>query len=755
MVSRRWIRAAVWAVSGAALPVGAVRAQSAPVSVAPARSEETSFDAAALVTQDLSALDRQLTRAPDSSQRTDGSLEKQREEAAQRLLSRDSPASHQYLLAALQTTTLSREVKAAVARAVADSPRPDPSFIPALIPLIGTDRALSDAAARALARFGDSSLARERLIAYAMDAHQPAALRIGVVRALGAMISRDVANALVSLVTDPKQGAAIQSAAADALGELTGEAIVKHDPAFWKQWQTANANKPDVVWRADILAANDARRAFGEQVQEKFANELKQILMEQYQRADPATKFALVMRLLDSAEPQTRALGVQTVMDAHDNARPYPAEAPKKLESLVGDSDPGVRLITAQAIQSLNDTDALQALLTQIPQETNIDVKVAQIGALMPMMRLAAVPELRQLLTDPSMRVAIAAVEALRKTAPLLTQNPALAQDVAGAVWNIGAQRKNEPDGIDFQAAAIELVGTLGDRAQARDLLALLNVNNDARIRIAALRALASLQDHGTSFQIAQWLNIEPDPAVRIEAIHALGATSNFEGASDTLFKFESPNTEPDKAVREQATLEFETLLPTRPTATNVAVLNRWVSDLQNDPIRRLPVLRALNDLLQQQSDWEDLALSRQNTGEVYLSQQVNDPARAAIQFKEALDYWQKRKIASEVTVQLSQQLMQAYLAAREYDKAADFAGKQIAMDPTMQSVLGPIIRDAAERLMKEGLNNKDPAKLADAVNLIDSALKVQPPLSGPNLADLRDFRQQIQQAAPNLLPKK
>ena len=101
-------------------------------------------------------------------------------------------------------------MKTAIARAIADAPAVNPIFIGPLLPLLGTDRPLSDAAARALARFPENAAARERLISFAQNAAQPPVMRIGAIRALGAVISRDVSDTLIALLSDPKQPAPIQ-----------------------------------------------------------------------------------------------------------------------------------------------------------------------------------------------------------------------------------------------------------------------------------------------------------------------------------------------------------------------------------------------------------------------------------------------------------------------------------------------------------------------------------------------------------------
>jgi HEAT repeat protein len=743
---KRWIRAAILLASSAALPKALVRAQVAPPLINPTGADAP-VDPATLADRNVAALDSQLIDdSPTSGQRDENANEQRREEAARRLLSRR--LGHENLLEALKK---SPNARLAIARAVAEDPQPDPAFIDPLLTLLGGDRALNDAAARAVARFANNPDKRAAnvlptLLDYAQRVDFPVNLRVGVIRALGGVVDKKVAIALVSLLADPKQNSAIQNAAGDALIEMTGLTANGHDSNQWLAWRAANDAKPDVAWRADVLAARDARDSRESRVQSDFANELKQILNEQYEQADKETKFAIVMRLLNSPDPKARVLGVQKVADAHDNANPFPLKAPERLINMIGDSDVNVRIAAARVIRSLNRIDALDAILAQLPQETDPDAKEAQVGALVPMKRLRALPALRQILNNPDepLKVVVAAVEAIRELGPAVqTQNLDLALQVAAELLKIGVQRAGEAGGIAFRASTIRAVGALHlhIRAVLLDLLRLLN-DPDERIRSAALNALGEIGDHDASFQIGQLLvqNNEPSPAVRIDALDALGRTSKFEDAADTLHKFMLPRDEPDKSVREKAWNAFQDKLG---DAKNIEVLNRWASEFQNEPEHRLPVLIALNKLLALDVRWEELAISRQNTGETYM--QLGDPAKAAIEFQTALDYWQKRPVANPVTAQLVRQLMESLLASRQYAAAAAFASRQIARDPTQQTILGPMLRDEVERLHDVAIHDNDPQKLNGALRLIDAVLKMQPPLVDRFSDDIRRFQQDIQ----------
>jgi HEAT repeat protein len=737
VASRRWISTAVLAAAIAAC--SSAPAQT-PASIPPAIAADVPVDPQTLVAADLGVLKHQL----DAPQPTtpEPAIEQQREEAAKRLLSRPSPGTTAFLLGILQRPTGSRDAKIAIARGLANADRPDPNFVTSLLPMLGGDKAQSDAAAAALGRFGDTPVVRDRLIALAQDPKQ-GNLRLAYIHALGGIVSRDVANVLVKIAGDINQGALIQNAAMDSLVELTGQAASGRDLDKWKQWQAANAGKADAAWRSDIVAARAARGAELERAQSSMIAEMQQILDESYDQAPLATKYTMLMRELNSSDPRVRAMGVQRFFSEKLNTKPLPPTGPKRIKEMVGDSNAAVRIAVAQAIKAENDVTALDAILTQLPQETNLDAKIAQIQALAAMKSLRAVPGLRQLLHDPSLAAAAEAVKALKALAdPLLKQNTALAHEVAEELWQMGQQRANEPGGAAFRAATIEAVGALRDKRLAKGLLGLLSLDNTEQIRSAALHGLASLGDRDTSFQISQWLSNEPSAAVRADAIAALGSTSTFELAADFLYHYMSPSTEPDPAVRDQAWRVFQSKLD---TAVNIPALQRWADEFKNDPPRRLLVLLKLNEKLQRDMQWEQLAENQQNTGETYMDPKIGDPAKAAIQFELALNYWQGKQAPAVATATLVPQALKALLAARDYDKATAFAAKQIARDPAQQTEIGPDLKNAVNQLHDDGLRANDGQKLRDGVKLAEDILKMQPPLVERSQDDVRSLMQEMQ----------
>ncbi|HWE97752.1 MAG TPA: HEAT repeat domain-containing protein [Tepidisphaeraceae bacterium] len=752
MASKRWFSTAALAASLAALPPRAAPAQQSPPPVSSAPEREVAPTPESLVSRDLEQLRNTLTRAAPATQPQDENrIQQQRDEAAGRLLSRPSPAARDAVLKILQDPASSSDTKLAIARAIQDTADPDPRLAAALLPMLGSKAALHDAAARALARFGDRPEVRQALVAFAQDAKQPAPLRVSVIRALANIVDRPVADALYALLTDPRQPVAVQTAAGDALALLAGQPHNGHDVQHWKQWHDANAAKVDVVWRADVLAARDAsaERVGREQSGEIAA--LQAILEEQYRRADQAGKFDLTNRLLTSSDARVRVMGVEKVQEALNNAAPIPVEVPARLRELIGDGDPAVRLVAAQAIGQLNDPGALDAVLTQLAQETVPEVKVTLVHALDRMGNVRALAQLRASLRDPSIKAATAAADALRNLASKVrAKDPDLAATIADELWTVGGVRAAESGGAEFRAACVEAIGQFRSRALAGKLLGLLDMSEPERVRGAALRALGDLGEPGTAFRISQWIDEETSADDRADAVEALGHTGAFAEVATTLYARMNPVQEQSDKVRERAWTVFQSLLPT----ASITSLNEWASKLKDDPFRQKMVLLALNDKLQRdylddklprsvrEQREQDLALSRQNTGAVYMK--VGDPAEAAALFIKAREYWQKKGEASQVTDQLAAQLLNAQLAARHFPEAAQFASDEIGADPSRQGIMGPNIRNYVENAVRDGQRLHDREKLKDAAKLIAETAKMKSPL-GPQYRDsLAEFKKEI-----------
>ena len=349
---------------------------------------------------------------------------------------------------------------------------------------------------------------------------------------------------------------------------------------------------------------------------------------------------------------------------------------------------------------------------------------------------------LTRLLHDPSTTVARYAAEALRALTPALFKgDKARAADMATQLWQVAMQRNQEPGGVELEAACIEALAPLRDQSLVLPLMRLLDPQEAARTRSAALHALGELGDPNTDDAIRNWLAQEP------EASAGLTRWTHWErpGASaptpTALYGIFGPrSSEPDKTVRERAWQVFQALLPSAPKQ----LLNNWAARLLKEPEQRISVLAELNRKLLQDRDLENLAISQENTGDTYLK--LRQPAQATAYFQKALEYYESQHVENQVTEHLVGELMSSYLSSRQYPEAAKFAQKMISANRSQQQTMGSMIVQATDALRDAAAQTPDGNDKADAMRLIDEALKMNPPLAASYQDDLRSIQKELQQ---------
>jgi HEAT repeat protein len=666
----------------------------------------------------------------------------ERDEAASRLAGLNTTDAKQALLAVLQKG--SHDAQLAVARSQMGVPHPDKAFIAPLGALLGGDRNLAEAASRSLARLGSFPEARSLLLNFARDTRQPAALRAVTIRACSAIVDKSVADAMVGLLSD--ENATLQNAASDALTELTGQNDIGRDPAGWKRWYDANKAKADDAWKLMVYTQRDQRLDEIAQRHTRILGTLDQVLNREFQSAAAADRGPMVLRDMNAVDPEVRAIGANLVQYAFLNNLIALTDAQRqRLTELVGDSDAHVRLEAARTLKAINFAGAFDAMLAQLSIETDPDVKAALTAAIAQIGNVQAVPLLRRLLTDPSITVQRAAVDALRSLgAAYYIGDRDGAHALALELWSLYEQRSKEPGTADLQTACIEALAPLHEESKSVPLVRLLDPEQTEQMRAAALHALRELGNPNTEDGIRNWLPSETVPSVRVEALKALGKTGSFGADAETLYSFFKPGTgEQDASVREWAWTEFCALLPTASKET----LTNWATQLSKEPVHRLAVLTELDRQLAVDKDLENLAVQQENTGATYVELDPPRYDQAAKYFQSALDYWQSQNQNNQQTELLVTQLMTALLKSQQYAQAARFAEKMITSSRSQQQTMGALIVQEVEGLQQD---TKNPAaSAANALKLIDEATKMKPALDSSYLDQLRGYQKQLQQKAP------
>lgn len=728
---RRQAVAVLVAAMAAAPAVGIAQTQPAwqSATAAPSADELTRRD-----------LDQQLATLTDTGNVTPS----QRDEAARRLVARQTPLSRAYIDQVLGNATNSRG-QLAIARAVADDPNPDPALIDRLADLLGADRLMTDAAAQALANYKSNPQAVDRLTQFARhapgvaDLRQRDAVRAVTIAALGNIPDKRVVESLITFISAPGNSPTIRNASADALVEMTGLRQNGHDPVLWIRWWDQNRERSDADFRMMLLTNKGARADKYRRRLSELTEELATLLTQQYQASSTAARQSLLLQYLRSGQPIVRLIGARIVQDDQLNGEAPTAETADVLRKLVGDSDPDVRLQVAATIRDINDPGALDPLLAQATVERDPAVQIAIAGALGQLRDSRAVPVLLPLLDDPNSAVARAAADALHRTSVnLRSTNPALATRTAERLRALLEGRAAIAGADQLRAAVVTAMAPLREPALLQVLLGLLNSRESAPVREAALEALGSLRDTRSSDKIASWIREEDDANVRLKAVHALGRTGNV-AFIDELFDRTQQRVEPDQRIRQEAWTQIQSLLP----MASVEQLNAWLGRFpEGNPDvagRRLDVLLAMLDKQLEQRQFDQLAYTQQNIGATYLDG-LDDPGRAVPRFRAARQYWKQNGQQGQTMILVEKQLLTSLLKARQYEELGQFSAELLQQDPGNQQMVAPAVRAELERL-------RDAGELDDAMKLITTMDRMPVKFASRFAEDLSRLRQDVERS--------
>jgi HEAT repeat protein len=656
-------------------------------------------------------------------------------ESARRLVLKQSPAARQRLKDALQYLS-NQAVQLAAAKALAADPAPDPDLVIPLFACIGTSRALSEAAANALANYRSNPDVMTRLISQARSRELREDVRAAVIRAVGRFVEKPAAQFLVSTLLSPNESKNVHEAAAGALRDLTGISDYGQDPQRWNTWWNGLANKTDADFRAEVLPRRSIQYDQLHQRHSELIAGLRDMLEQHQSTADPAQRPAILMGYLNSSFPEIRAVGANIIRKAAGGVAPIPAAARDQLRNMIADSSPHVRVAVADALAAINDTAALDPLLEQLAQETDPVVRATIARALGPINDLKAVDALLALLKDPSPSVAQAAAEALELLGPrILSDNPALAQRTANELQATLQRHPLAAGNAELREALIDAMVPLKQEVLLPFLRERLrgDLGESAAIRRLALKAIGAIGNPQSAGVLVSLLE-DKDAGVRLEAVTALGNLPTASEYAEVLLT--RLNAEQEPSIRDKIWKVLESVFPDLSDQR----LNNFVEKFPNEPNRKLAVLRALAAVQLKNRKLDDLAITHQNIGATLMDMKVNDAreaseaAREAAEFfRQALEHQRSRpNAAQQVITRLMGQRMNALLRSEQYAEAIAFAGQCIAENNSFQpEVAVPIVHEA-QRLSADG-------KLEDSLKLIAEAMKMDPQLA-------EQFRDQLKE---------
>lgn len=717
MKRKFWINAALIAAAWAGpclLPAGRVSAQVAPAS----RGVETGGDVERLV---AAIGDAALPQA-------------QRDEAAREVASLNADASRAAIVGVL--TTVNPEAQAAMARGLVAVGRRDDAFKNPLFALLRGKKAMADAAGAALAMYAGESDVVERLVGMAESRGETDVTRAAAARALGASVEKSAAQALVGLLDDPS--AAIRTAAAEGLGDMSGLQAMGRDAAGWRQWWRDHSNTAEDAFRTELRNRRLVEAARNRQRLDQLNPELQSLLGTAYQKMPEAQKGEMLVRYLQGGDPAIRLAGARIFYDDAISGANVPAAAREQMRKMVGDSSAEVRLQVVGGLSAVNDTAAMGTMIAQLRREPDAEVRVAIANALARFGDLAAVPALDALLADSSPAVSTTAAKALQALAPKLREkDPGEAAKVAEDIFKAMQDHAGAP-GAEHRETYVEAMAPFRNAALLDRFKELVNGREKSDVRKSALHCLGELQGvpRAADVVIDSGAIQDPDPTIRLEAVKSLNLTATFASA-ETLYNHSIPSGEPNEQVRDAAWGVLKNLFP----QAGIQQLVQWDYRFRSGPAqRRLDVLMAMRDYYMRAKDEERLAWVRQNIGDTLM--ELKKPDEAVAYLQPSLDYRLRMK-ADPVSIEaLTMSLMDALLASREYPKAVQFAAQRITDDPAERGKLSAKIRNESERLR----NSQEEKDWRSGIQLIDEAMKMNPPLQEKYAQDLSEFRGEMQQ---------
>lgn len=668
--------------------------------------------------------------------------QEQKDEAARRLISRQSESAQVILMGVLEDAA-NPSGRLAVARAVPHDPDPPQQFIQPLGRLLYlSERGMAESAARALARFQSEPSATGLLLRFLRDVRQPVASRVAAARAAGMLVDKQAAAALIEVLNNDSNQQVVR-AAADALAEMSGLRDYGVDIQRWNQWWVQNRGRRQEDW-ANELAARKVREAGETRMRyDALRQQVAKMLEERYREArDEPQKNEILLRYLNSDLPEFRITGARIIFSDFIG-RNLPSGVRGRLWAMVGDSSREVRQEVARTLGAINDPGAADALLAQLPQEADTDVRAALAAALGPARDLRAVEPLSRLIADPQFSVAQAAADSLRQLAPTLREDPENAQNTALARKVAAALRARfaaTPRTAATDHLRESLAWAMAQFADAESLTVFYGMLTPEReslptIRRAAAAGLALLGNPAAGDALLSSLKNDPEVSVRLEAAAALEQTGSFAHVPELARRLDAA-VEADPAVRARCWQVIVKLAPLGTDAELLQLADRFMGNTADEWSRRLEILGVLKKRLDGGEPHQDV-LAGVNVNMAEMLMRLQKPAGAADQYRAALDYWKAQNAPAAVLDPLTQKLMDALLAAQQYRQAVDFFTESVNGNAEYRGLLGAKLMTEADRL-RQGQRRQD------ALELIEESRRIRPLLGKVHEEQLKVIEQEL-----------
>ncbi|MCE5279548.1 MAG: HEAT repeat domain-containing protein [Planctomycetaceae bacterium] len=588
------------------LAAGSAGAQSPPTPLTDAQSLE------------LSTYTAQLND-PQRSART-------KQEAAALLLTRSYPQAAEALLTVLKNSA-NQTAQIAIAQAIAENGPAHPDFIAPLVSMLtGQDASVRGPAAKALATYRAKG-ASGKLTAIALDVKQDRPVRQVATEAMGSLLDKQTAQALITLTND--DDAVIRDAAMLSLAAMTNNQSLGKDRAAWAAWWQRNKDKDPLLWLNELADSLSRSKAALEIENAQLRERLTKAITDLYETASQTQQESMLLSLLSDRMADVRLAGLTLADRRVAGGKELPAAVRKRISGMLTDATGEVRRSAALLAAQLGEAQILPTLLTQLDSEKVQTVRQGLLTALGRLRDPKALPAVLKEMDSTYERTVIAAAGALARIAG---SQPLNGQERATAVATLLArydQADKADDGETLREALITAMGPLNDPAVCKTLARALS-DRAATVRLAALNAMAQQGFSDGAETIAPLMG-DSDRGVRRAAILALGTLGGqkYLGAISQRTRVE---TEDDAAVRDQAWSTMMSLL----SKADVAVLRETATALaarEDALVQRIKVLDMLVQALVAAKSPQAWAVQRE-MGEALMK--ASRAAEAAVAFEKA-----------------------------------------------------------------------------------------------------------------------
>ncbi len=654
-----------------------------------------------------------------------------REEAAVNLINQNTPAATNAAANILRSGNNPRS-QSAIARALAQVDNPDPQFIPDLGQMLGENPAMSEAAAKALANYDGHPEVFSLLQKCADNPAYAVNIRAMAIRAMGSQVQQSVASYLIARATAANQSPALTNASMDALADMTGIGTYDDNPQLWQAWwNKLNGANPD-QFRSTVLATRDHELRLLKLHNAQLALAAQKDLRENLQKLNSKDAETVLLGYLNDPIPEIRIAGVEQINILYSNPALFVQELRTKLLNMVDDPDPAVRLQVATVLLTVNDKAALPAILKQLDVEKDVRIKAALAKVLGKLEDPSATAALVKMLDDPHPEIVIAAANALSGSlgAALQKSDPKQADQISLHLRKIVDDNANIPGTEELRAACVSALAALRDKLSFQTFMRLVQPGEPSEVRQAALVGLGNLGNVDADSVIADRLD-DNDRRVRYRAAEALVTTAEPSIANRIFLKLQN---DPDEGVRNMLWNAFQSLYP----KMSIDDLVYWASQMKKiDSEKWLVTLQKLGDAYAAKKDDKGVAGNQEDIALAMVTVKPPNYAGAITNLRKALAYWRGPGKGDDTKLEgIIAPLLEDQLKAGQYTEATQFAAQQIALNPEYQQIVGPSIKDEADRLST--------TDTASARRLIDAALAMKPPLPDKYIGQLQSIESQL-----------